>query len=480
MDKLKSLIEAALVHSNFNEQLAKLSAIYSMFHNFNDVEIAKLYAQKADDFANTELKVSDNWLKKVEKEVLIELHEFITEDDRFNYKSIGIGYDLKDNISTGLDVSEFTKNIVKAAALMGPQTVVNFLQDWKIGKPLEFECRAKILGATGKASILKYGEVRIVSPQELSSKDINFFHALSAVRNVGHEYEKLATIIIGYQRSPALYNLNDYKKVNKELESCKISKFNIESLCRNLTLECGVYIMPTLWWIDLGPIWPLLPSTTYGINYKYIDENPREIITKSNLAKAYKLAEIRGKMKNKKIDIAVASCAESLNYYTDNTNRFFNLRMALESLLVNKKGQSNTKQISTKCAFLLGNSTSQKENIYKEMNRFYKVASEIIHPFLAKQAVETDNYLYPQNNTSSNMYTGFELLRKAFNNCRNLIELVLENQKLPNWQEYFNRCEAIALQNKMAEIMQKEDAQNKKERIRNEDELKKFLASKRD
>lgn len=59
---------------------------------------------------------------------------------------------------------------------------------------------------------------------------------------------------------------------------------------------------------------------------------------------------------------------------------FFQISVALEAILgVNTKNNNKTVQLANRCAYLIGNSVTQRDEIIKQFEEFYKVRSELVH-----------------------------------------------------------------------------------------------------
>ena len=495
MQALKSKIDTAIEHSNLSEISSQFISVYEDFHDSNDITIAKEYASNANKFVNTKLFLNQDHILETEKEVCSELRNYICNEEQFDRKSIGIGYCFQNTIPIhypygapiGLDTYDFTRHIIKAAAFMGSQRVIDYLKSWNSENPdpIEFEYRGKIFGAIPKVSPLGGEEVEIISPEVPSPKNVVFFEYLSKFRKIGFEYDNLVTLIIKYKRFPALYNPQDYIQANKNIHNCKITTFNLQSFCRFLSLECGVYIMPAISWIEPGKIWPLVTSSfndisyNFNIDYKYIDEKPIAEITKTHYNSAKKYNNLRTKFPDKHIDITLLRWSESLNPYTDYCSWFMNLRMALESMFIYKekrdKGDTNTKFIATRCAFMLGENSGQQEKNYKKLHFFYSLASELIHPFIPIQN-EDDNYeLYRQFKSNIKKYRRDNYYLDASELCKCGIKHILKTQKLPKWSEYYNSNEARKLQNKMKGIIKNEIFKFEQEIRKEKKRLKNYL-----
>ena len=333
-------------------------------------------------------------------------------------------------------IDQFRGTIIKWAAMLGINSVIDLLAEWTREESLAYRTNA-VVGLTLNQSIQPTNGIRI-TPLPLSTAELpswlpkrNNIHPSAYLGHAILSVDTLATPVLF--RPVSRYNLDIVKgKLHQDFD------FNLIS--EALSLECNMCIDTGIRWNDYGDLdmladdrttWGGLQSlgqpigfqsktgslrgpTTIQIREDAI-QSPSEDAINNHLI-ALKKADTRTRR-------AVARWKKSMMKNASVTDGFIDLRIALESLFLPQDYDQQLKfRLATNGAWLVGDDGVDRKQAWDTLRRAYDKASKAVHRGELSQKDEK-----VKKNKS--------LLAEAQSVCREGIFRVLRNGRINNWND---------------------------------------------
>ena len=301
--------------------------------------------------------------------------------------------------STGLStharvstVAHFGAMLVKGAAVVGVDRVVDALAAWTRGEPLTYRtCRVAGLSIPG--SMTPANGVNLV-PLPLSDDEL----PPDLPSGLGFVFAYLGRTVVAVDTiaTPALFRPEfDH---GHDLEGVVTARLDanctFEEIRQALSLECNAPIHMGLEWSDYGELSALTGGTrsrkapdrlalpageTYSgpeshVTTLEIDERTMHDVSEDRLRRL--LAALRDA--NPSMRVAITRWNRSLE--GNLTDQFIDLRIALEALfLPDNPHQQLAFTLATRCAWLLGKDGVGRRAVWKTLREAYRTASTAVH-----------------------------------------------------------------------------------------------------
>lgn len=336
-------------------------------------------------------------------------------------------------VLTHADVSSietFSAAMTKWAAVLGVSRVIDLLAAWTEGQPLAYNTCA-VVGLTLEQRIRPTNALTI-TPLPLSTAELpRGLPERNDIRRsdyLGHALLSVSTIA-----TPALFcpASNPQHPVQGNLHQ----DLDFDLICHALSLECDACIDTGVRWNDYGDLSALVSDrTTWGsqrelgrpVGWRSSSTSSSKDLTTIKLLESsircpsedviHDLLKALGSA-DSRTRIAVDRWKKSMNQSTDLTNRFIDLRIALESLFLPQTPDQQMKfRLATNGAWLVASDGTHRRKAWDTLRAAYDAASKAVHRGRLKE-------------TSQNC----ELLANAQTLCRNGLLRILRDGPVEDW-----------------------------------------------
>jgi len=311
-------------------------------------------------------------------------------------------------ISRVSKVPDFTKGVIKGAAILGSERVTRLLSDWLKGKPVKYRTSAILNGPPVKAPLNPFDGVHI-EPLPLSTDklDASLPRRRGTSENVVFDYLGRTLVSIDSEVKPALF----HPKTRPSVQNAQVKPtggVNIATVCQALSLESDDYVDAGFYWNDYQELdafslgvddttWSMgnarvrswsFPATwgtelfTGVTTLVFKGDQPMLDLSETELIRTLSALKMLKNSDNTRI--AVSRWVKSKDSYEQLVDRFIDLRIALECLYVQdfldaKQTQEIRFKLSLFGAWHLGTNFEERKCIRKKLRQVYDAASKAVH-----------------------------------------------------------------------------------------------------
>ena len=316
-------------------------------------------------------------------------------------------FDLKytSRVST---VADFTKGVIKGAAVLGSERVTHLLSDWLEGKPVKYRTSAILNGPPVKAPLNPFDGVHI-EPLPLSTDrlDASLPRRRGTSENVVFDYLGRTLVSIDSEVKPALFHPKTRPSA-QNIQVKPIGGVNIATVCQAVSLESDGYVDAGFYWNDYQELdafslgvdettWSMgnaqvrnwSSPVTWGTELftrvttlEFKRDQPMLDLSEIELIRTLSALKILKNSDNTRI--AVSRWVKSKDSYEQLADRFIDLRIALECLYVQdfldaKQTQGFRFKLPLFGAWHLGTNFEERKRIRKKLRQVYDAASKAVH-----------------------------------------------------------------------------------------------------
>ena len=339
------------------------------------------------------------------------------------------------------DLSRFARGLIRAAAVIGPQSAVQALDQWAHVEPLRCKI-CLVLDGAHAAERLELDQGLRVYPLATSSEgfplsmpDLDW----NAVGNIlGH-----TVLEIDAHTFPVFFQPPEGDSEFPPLETLTVlGNTKVDTFLIALSLLCNRRVDVAWSWTDYGDVaafttvaqtglGPESGSTRMlGLISSGLETNITELtrfnppppnIFANRLWRAWELVEeLQQRMDTStRFRIAVTRWAKSASRTNSAEDRVIDLRIALESLYLDSDFGELGFRLATTGARHLGTILEERRKIRRTLSDFYGLASRVIHGTEINSVKNTDT----------------ELIRRARHVCRDGILKIVEEKHQPIWAD---------------------------------------------
>ncbi|MYD96631.1 MAG: hypothetical protein F4X98_04490 [Gammaproteobacteria bacterium] len=282
----------------------------------------------------------------------------------------------------------YAKILVLAASRIGAERVAELLHGWIQGNGVRvFEC-VLLKG------LLTNGKLRPVAGMELdtlsgSDSDLPRSFRIDPREHWHEQFLRRAMVSLEYETVPGLYDPEVVRgnppwppasPVNPELASV-----SFEGFCRAISLETNNQVDWFIHWSDYGDVEAFFLNPGFSSRRKDASHSATVSISEEQVRRSL---HTHGLLKERPaLDLSIARWRKSKCAPTAN-EQLVELRIALESVLLSDdKGTSEKRhRLSTRGAWLLGETYGQRETHFETLRAVYAYASSVIHGGTPKAA----------------------------------------------------------------------------------------------
>lgn len=321
-------------------------------------------------------------------------------------------------------LGNFAKLLIRGAAGLGSERVVELLVGWVSGEPIRLRMCALLEGADVDGHVSLQGGVHL-EKLPLSSSDLPASLPFRAPTATVSDYMGGVVLSVDCEMSPSLYVPTDeevqwhsHRTASFKLANGQLPHMSLDSFCGSMSLACGGYVDWFLQWWDHGDL-GAFDLGSGSVNYKYRSGRSRLIFSQGHMNVARQIHQLRystgGPRDN--LELAIRRWIRSMSQTTD-SDKLIELRIALEALYeiggLNEKGF----RIATYGAWHLGNTFEERCKYRETLRNVYDDSSRAIHAGKLKHAAKNR-----------------ELVSDAQNICRDGILKRLREAEAPKWDE---------------------------------------------
>ena len=306
-------------------------------------------------------------------------------------------------------VEAFTKSIVRGAAVLGTSSVTSLVSDWLQEKPVSYSTRAVLNGAEFVTEPLKLMDgVRIESLPLSTNQLIEFLPLPNDLSLKGYLGRMVLTIDYSatpalFRPAPALLRLGN-KQSDAKCQHTAVPKADFATVCQALALELDTYVEVAFFWNDFNAlkafalkktelIWSA-KQTRFGsrpyTNLTMTTDESRGVTTLkpgdgpcSQPDEEKLINTLNVLVDSDKMQIPTSRWMKSKGSGTSLTDKFIELRIALESLFLRDFDPNTMGEISFKLAIFgawyLGTDFEERMNIRKKLHDAYSISSRAVH-----------------------------------------------------------------------------------------------------
>ena len=298
-------------------------------------------------------------------------------------------------------LDSFLEGLVKGAAAIGVERVVELLSGWLQGQPIEFRIWALVNGLTVDAPLVPAAGVYI-DPLPFSTDQLP---AHLPKKNEVSEKDYLGRTVVGVDCTahPALFRPHvDPNEAPVEV-SLK-GRFDIAAVCHALALISDRHVEPAFYWSDYQELtalgfnnqswslgsqhfrqrldlnWSMSEDLTTGVTTLHPDDQTIARVSEVQLRETLSKLEA---MNSQQTHVAVSRWMKSKNDNEHLADRFIDLRIALELLYLKDFVNENSPEMRFRLglfgAWYLGSSFKERKAIRKALRDVYDKASGAAH-----------------------------------------------------------------------------------------------------
>ncbi len=292
-------------------------------------------------------------------------------------------------------VTDFARTLVRAAAMLGSARAVRILRGWIAGEPYHYRMMVLLTGVRCEQPLALEEGVRVTQlPTAGSSADLAPYLPSSLVSQGISVLDFLgrAVLSIDGTAGPALYRPTRVQgdEPDRNLQQvwaggqipCFMTNKWRERFSEVLSLACDHYVIWTHIWRNVGDIQAFSLS---GHGYESHDVHFRGDavrLTREHLEDARALDNQRSACTHcgKYPDMAIRRWVRSKRPDTTITDRFIDLRIALESLYLPNKPQTELRfRLALLGAWHLGTDFEERRRYFKLLKKAYDLGSAAVH-----------------------------------------------------------------------------------------------------
>lgn len=335
----------------------------------------------------------------------------------------------------GPTITEFARDLVRPAATLGSERVVELLLGWINGEPLRYREEALLSGATVDQPLALAEEgIRIARLptllEELPDHLPTFIPGI-IIDGESHNYNSFlggVRLSIDCKAEPALYPLSKSETGQRDIQRTwaqgRIPGLSLDRFCEALSLAGNHCIRRRARWTNYGELEEF--NTIAGTGVPRVEASPWTATTLSlseqHLKEARKICRARYPSKEEgprpRLDIAINRWMKSKGS-ASLADQLIDLRIALEALYLEGEAGEIRFRLATYGAWHLGTDAAERGEYHKTLRDAYDLSSKAVHA----GAVED----IPENQ---------EKLTAAQDLCRQgILKRLFEEPPKPKWNE---------------------------------------------
>ena len=378
MDELTALLRNAVANAEFRDGPSRRVSAESLRSLYAAGERVRIYK---------EIVCGKDALTPLVAYLQERLAAYANEDMEIHCGLVGYGVDYARGFVTRRSGEDIALLLVRAAVLLTSGPAAAIFSGWLDGNPIRYKLVGLVDGlSVEKPLALENGiEVRRASSGGLPPIPGNVVIArLPRKRRAGS-----AEVSFDVSAQPAFFryeNPMEYGAGGKVIHTWAGGSFSTSMLhdfCEALSLSCNHCVRPVDVWQDDGDTAAFCDgsSSMFWRRIYATESSVATPLTQELLEGAWKIYRMRqGAPKVKsKVDMSVKRWVNSKRQESNLTDKFIELRVALEALFLDNAQGEMRFRLATNGAWFLGASLRDREQNYNVLLKAYKAASAAVH-----------------------------------------------------------------------------------------------------
>lgn len=317
------------------------------------------------------------------------------------------------------NVLDYTRNLVRAAAFLGPGTVGQLLYGWKRGEPIRYRVCAVLSGLSVDEPMEMCRGIRLSKLPTSSNALTNELPPTFELSYGSMSMSGATKVTLGCQGRPAFYKAGTDPAPQITWEYGPLEP-SFSALCDALSLASNSCVRLMITWSDFGD----LSAFSAGSGFNSYSGSERIPVgpkfSREDLEKAKDLLAQRldHQSSNKKLDLAISRWMRSKRA-GNISDQFIDLRLALEALYLPDCNDELAFRLASRGAWHLGANFEERLKCQEILRKAYRFASQVLHAGTKSYTEEHET-----------------VLRDAQDLCRRgILKRLDEGSVVPNWDE---------------------------------------------
>lgn len=319
---------------------------------------------------------------------------------------------------TKLTVAQFTTRLVRAAAILGSSRAAQMVLEWAEGRPMRY-WRHTVLGGVSVEQPLDLNpSLRLANlpnstdqvSRYLPSSILGFSGELAFLGRARMSIEYEVTFLSSALGVGQVFV--DYERI-----SLGVDNYDGDAFCASLALACNHPVSSLVEWSDCGD-WNVFEMNSGVSQMSGVAHSSAQQISRESLREALDLYPlVRPQMETtKRLNTAITRWMQSKRGGA--TDRFIDLRIALEALYLRGASGESRFRVANHGAWHLGEDLRERQTYQKVLLDAYSRASDVVHAREVRYTEEAE-----------------ALLNDAQDLCRKAILKRLQESSEPNWND---------------------------------------------
>ncbi|MCY4047794.1 MAG: HEPN domain-containing protein [Candidatus Dadabacteria bacterium] len=368
--------------------------------------------------------LSESFLEQLANKLRPLLSQYI------DYESDTIGSGLV-SLTGGMatpSLIDFTRTLIKASVILGPETVAKVLFGWISGEPIRYKVKVLFKKMLPDEPVNLEGMEIMPLPNTTEELLALIPHSIYNHDGIG-KLRNRAILTIDSTIQPALYKPSNRSGIQKKITSSigDHSYFNLHknlnNFCNALSLARNACITWDTCWDDLGYLLAFRDNGSFGYGSPRVPSADDYVkVEQHHMTQAWdiymKLYGLHTKMTI--LNIATHRWVKSKLSKFNYTDNYIDLRIALEALFLGSSDKGELSfRLATNGAWYLGANPKERCEYFNMFRSIYTLSSKMIHASYRDEVSREDH----------------SILEKTQNACRDGILKRIEEGQEPKWNE---------------------------------------------
>ena len=319
---------------------------------------------------------------------------------------------------------DYAKILVLASSRIGAERVADLLAGWIEGKGIPVFSCVLLKGLETKGGMQPIDGLRLETLSKYGD-DLPRSLRLDPHENMHEQFVRRALLSLEYETVSGLYDPETVREsfparpVPRRLVNPDLSSVSVESFCRAISLETNNHVDWFIHWNDYGDVEAFFLNPGFSSQRKEASTASITSVSEEGLRaclRTHTLLHGFGAL-----DLSIARWRKSKRSRSTN-EQLIELRIALESVLLNEDKGTGEKRhrLSTRGAWLLGETFAQRKSHFDTLRNVYDCASSVIHGGTPKVKAGRD--------------LGQDIA-EAQDLCRDAILRIVAARRMPDWSD---------------------------------------------
>ena len=321
---------------------------------------------------------------------------------------------------TELALTLLTKNLIRSAAILGPERVVQRLYEWESGEPINYRSCAILFGLSLDEPLAMDQGIRF-EKLPTSWPELESYLPLGSTMHLGYgDLMGALKVTIDCSAVPVFYKPGVTEPTHKRTWTHGIVPENLlDILCEVLSLTHNHHVSWKMQWVECDDLIVMGLGSGYSSRpgngaFSGGTQMSQECLEQARTLLVKRIADLNS---NKRLNLAISRWMGS-KQRAKFADQFIELRIALEALYVGSGRSELSFRIASHGAWHLGSNFEDRLRYYTILRDAYSKASSAVH---AGEVTTTDG--------------NRDLLVAAQDLCRDGILKRLEERAEPDWNE---------------------------------------------